>query len=108
MPGFWRDQRMSAARISMAVTGVLLASVALAGPPRYERPYDRNGSHEYDYAPVTHVEPIVRQVRVETPNRECYDEVRQVESRPHISDPEVGVRTLVGGLIGGVVGHQFG
>ncbi len=28
---------MTAARISMAVTGVLLASVALAGPPRYER-----------------------------------------------------------------------
>lgn len=99
---------MTAARVSIAVTGVLLASVALAGPPRYERSYDRHVSNEYDYAPVTHVEPIVRQVRVETPNRECYDEVQTVESRPHISDPEVGGRTLVGAIIGGVVGHQFG
>jgi uncharacterized protein YcfJ len=101
---------MIAARISMAVAGVLLAGVALATPPhsRYERPYDRNTSSEYDYAPVTRVVPIVRQVRVETPARECYDDVRYVESRPHISDPAVGGRTLVGALIGGVVGHQFG
>ena len=57
---------------------------------------------------MTHVEPIVRQVRVETPRRECYDDVRYVESRPHISDPEVAGRTLLGGIIGGVIGHQFG
>jgi uncharacterized protein YcfJ len=98
---------MSAARVSMAVTGVLLAGVALASPPSYSR-YERSSSSEYDYAPVRHVEPIVRRVSVETPNRECYDEVRQVESRPHISDPQVGGRTLIGGIIGGVIGHQFG
>jgi uncharacterized protein YcfJ len=50
----------------------------------------------------------VRQVRVETPRRECWDDVRHVESRPHISDPGVGGRTLLGGIIGGVIGHQFG
>lgn len=98
---------MSAARVSMAVAGVLLAGVALASPPHYSR-YERRGSAEYDYAPVTHVEPIVRQVRLETPSRECYDDVRYVESRPHISDPAVGGRTLIGGIIGGVIGHQFG
>lgn len=101
---------MSATRISMAVAGVLLAGVALASPPHYSNPgrYERSSSSEYDYAPVRRVEPIVRQVRVETPNRECYDEVQQVESRPHISDPAVGGRTLIGGIIGGVIGHQFG
>ena len=57
---------------------------------------------------MTRVEPIVRQVRVETPRRECWDETRYVESRPHISDPAVGGRTLLGGIIGGVIGHQFG
>ena len=97
---------MSAARISMAVAGVLLAGVALATPPHSR--YERSASAEYDYAPVTRVVPIVRQVRVETPARECYDDVRYVESRPHISDPSVGGRTLVGALIGGVVGHQCG
>lgn len=101
---------MSAARVSIAVTGILLAGVALASPPhsRYERHYERGAATQYEYGRVRHVEPIIRQVRVETPTRECYDEVRYVESRPHISDPEVGVRTLIGGVIGGVVGHQFG
>jgi uncharacterized protein YcfJ len=105
------ETKMSAVRVVMAVSGVLLASVALPGiamaTPPHAR-YERSSSSEYDYAPVTHVEPIVRQVRVETPTRECYDEARYVESRPHISDPEVGGRTLVGAIIGGVVGHQFG
>jgi uncharacterized protein YcfJ len=100
---------MSIARVSMAVTGVLVACAACASPPHYSGArYERSSSSEYDYAPVTRVEPIVRRVSVETPNRECYDDVRYVESRPHISDPNVGGRTLVGALIGGVVGHQFG
>lgn len=98
---------MSAVRCVMLVTGVLVAGCALAGPPHDSR-YSRRSSSEYDYAPVTHVEPIVRQVRVETPSRECYDESRYVESRPHISDPQVGGRALLGGLIGGVIGHQIG
>lgn len=50
----------------------------------------------------------MREVRIETPRRECWDDVHYVESRPHISDPEVGGRTLLGGIIGGVIGHQFG
>lgn len=100
------ETKMSAVRIVMAATGVLVTGVALATPPHAR--YERNSSSEYDYAPVTHVEPVVRQVRVETPVRECYDDTRYVESRPHISDPDVGGRTLVGAIIGGVVGHQFG
>ena len=46
----------------------------------------------------------MRQVRIETPRRECYDDVRQVESLR----PEVAGRTLLGGIIGGVIGHQIG
>jgi uncharacterized protein YcfJ len=102
--------RVSGALI--AVTGLVFASQALASPPpwsnsRHNRParvYDSG----YDYAPVRYVEPIVRQVRIDNPRRECWDDVRTVESRPHISDPEVGGRTLLGGIIGGVIGHQFG
>jgi uncharacterized protein YcfJ len=99
---------MRAARAAMLVAGVLVAGAALATPPPWSNSRHNRGSSEYDYAPVTHVEPIVRQVSVETPRRECYDDVRYVESRPHISDPEVGGRTLIGGIIGGVIGHQFG
>jgi uncharacterized protein YcfJ len=98
------------ARSLMVVTGVLVASAAFASPPSHSRYYsrDRGASAAYEYAPVTHVQPIVRQVSVETPHRECYDEARYVESRPRISDPAVGGRTLLGGIIGGVIGHQFG
>jgi uncharacterized protein YcfJ len=96
----------------IAVTGLVFATEALASPPswsnsRHYRPARLNDSG-YDYAPVRHVEPIVQRVRVDTPRRECWDEVQTVESRPHISQPEVASRTLLGGIIGGVIGHQFG
>jgi uncharacterized protein YcfJ len=100
---------MRVAGTLIVLTGLAVSSAALASPPswsssRHNRAYDSG----YDYAPVTHVEPIVRQVRVETPHRECWDDVRTTESRPHISEPGVGGRTLLGGIIGGVIGHQFG
>jgi len=93
----------------IVLTGLTLSTAAFASPPSWSssRPA-RVSNSDYDYAPVTHVEPIVRQVRVETPRRECYDDVRTVESRPHISEPGVGGKTLLGGIIGGVIGHQFG
>lgn len=100
---------MRVAGALIALTGLTVASAAFATPPYYSHSRQvRAYNSGYDYAPVTHVEPIVRQVRVETPRRECYDDVRTVETRPHISDPEVGGRTLLGGIIGGVIGHQFG
>lgn len=100
---------MRAARALIVLVGVTgVAGSALASPPPWSNSRHNRGHSEYDYAPVTHVEPIVRQVRVETPRRECWDEARYVESRPHISDPAVGGRTLLGGIIGGVIGHQFG
>lgn len=100
---------MRAAGALIVLTGLTVSAAAFAAPPswsnsRHDRVYDDG----YDYAPVTHVEPIVRQVRVETPRRECYDEVRTVQTDPYISDPGVGGRTLLGGIIGGVIGHQFG
>lgn len=110
--------RRNRMRALIALAGVLgVTSAALAGPPpwsnsRHNRPvyvdYRSDVRGDYDYAPVTRVEPIVRQVRIETPRRECWDEAQYVQSRPHISDPAVGGRTLLGGIIGGVVGHQFG
>jgi uncharacterized protein YcfJ len=95
----------------LIVLGVLgTAATASAAPPR-PAPHHHHGgpAHtQYEYARVVDVDPIVRQVRVETPRRECWDETRYVASRPHISDPEVGGRTLLGAAIGGVIGHQFG
>lgn len=97
---------MRMARGLLVVAGVLsVTSVALAAPPPWSNSrHNRDSGSEYDYAPVTRVEPIVRQVRIETPRRECYDDVRRVEERP----PQVAGRTLLGGIIGGVIGHQIG
>lgn len=96
-------------RVLLALAGVMgVTGVALAAPPPWSHARYGSSRGDYDYAPVTRVEPIVRQVRIETPRRECYDDVRYVESAPHISDPNVGGRTLLGGIIGGVIGHQFG
>jgi uncharacterized protein YcfJ len=101
---------MRTAQVLIAAVGVLgVAGAALASPPPWSNSrHNRTHYDGYDYASVTHVEPIVRQVRIESPRRECRDEVRYVEARPHISDPAVGGRTLLGSVIGGVIGHQFG
>ena len=100
---------MSAVRTLVVVAGIFVAGSALAAPPPWSNSrHERDSYDGYDYAPVRNVTPITRQVRVETPRRECFDDVRYVESRPDISDPEVGGRTVLGGIIGGVLGHQIG
>jgi len=105
-PAGRRENEMRMARGLLVVAGVLgVTSVALAAaPPWLNFRHNRGYGSGYDYAPVTRVEPIVRQVRIETPRRECYDDVRYVDERP----PQVAGRTLLGGIIGGVIGHQFG
>lgn len=96
---------MRKARGLLVTVGVLgVTGVALASPPPYSNSHYGRASSDYDYAPVTHVEPIVRQVRIETPRRECYDDTRYVES----PNPNVGAQTVLGGIIGGVIGHQIG
>jgi uncharacterized protein YcfJ len=96
---------MRKARGLLVLVGVLgVTGVALATPPPYSNSRYNRASSEYDYATVTHVEPIVRQVRIETPRRECYDDTRYVES----PNPNVGAQTVLGGIIGGVLGHQIG
>lgn len=95
---------------SLAIlVGLGVTSLALAAPPPWSNSrHNRSHGDGYDYAPVVRAEPIVRQVRIETPRRECWDDVRTVSADPHISEPAVGGRTLLGGIIGGVIGHQFG
>ena len=95
---------MRKARVMAVLAGVLgVTGVAFAAPPPWSNSR-HSSSGDYDYAPVTRVEPIMRQVRIETPRRECYDDVRYVESPA----PQVAGHTLLGGIIGGVLGHQIG
>lgn len=58
----------------------------------------------YDFAEVLDARPIYREVRVKTPVRECWEEPVYHTRKPHKSASGM----LVGGLLGGVIGHQFG
>jgi len=87
-----------------ALALILVAPAALADSK--QRGYPR-GHDGYDFARVVHIEPIVRQVRVEVPRRECWTEVRYDQPGPQGRKGLAGPMIL-GALIGGTIGHQFG
>lgn len=85
---------------------------------RDDRPYDNryddryNGGDDegaYDYAKVIDVQPLTRQVRVSSPQRECWDETRYDErdSGPPRARNATG-STLLGAVIGAAIGNQIG
>lgn len=85
---------------TVVVCGGLLAIPASAGPP----------STVYQYAPVLDVQPIVRVVQVERPRRECWQEevYEQTSAGPAHRPLGTAGPTIAGGILGGVIGHQFG
>lgn len=89
---------LAAAALLMGATGTALAD--------HDYRVARNDRAMYDYAKVISSQPIVNYVTVKTPVRECWEEMQYytVDRRPRHG----GGATLVGALIGGVVGHQFG
>ena len=92
---------MRVAGVISILAGLTVASAAMAGDHDYR--HSRKSRADFDYARVLDVEPIVKQVRYETPRRECRESIQAVESRP-----DTGARTVLGGVIGGVLGSQFG
>jgi uncharacterized protein YcfJ len=94
---------MRVAGVIMVLTGLTVASAAMAGDHDYRHYGKRKVRADFDYARVVDVEPIVKEVRIETPRRECRESIQSVESRP-----DTGARTVLGGVIGGVLGSQFG
>jgi uncharacterized protein YcfJ len=95
--------------------GLVIGAPVMAGQEadwQDDRPADASSpeanSLDYDYAQVTHVEPRYRQVRVSVPRQECYTERRYVPDRPNATDRPAAGGAILGGLIGAVIGHQFG
>jgi uncharacterized protein YcfJ len=70
---------------------------------RYDGRYDQGA---YDYARVIDAEPLMRRIRVTTPRRECWDEVRYDER--HRGGRSSSGGALIGAVIGGVLGSQIG
>jgi uncharacterized protein YcfJ len=74
------------------------ASTAFAGQGRHN--YGNNGF--YDRARVTHIEPVYTTVRVSVPVQDCY----QQEVHRHHNGKAAS--TVLGGIIGGAIGHNVG
>jgi uncharacterized protein YcfJ len=101
------------------ILGVLAGSLALSTAAFADHGFDRGGDFDrgfrgpadsgFDYAQVVSVDPLVRQVRVTVPRRECYTETRYVPERGNYGRPAQGAagQMILGGLIGAVIGHQF-
>ncbi len=81
--------------IAGAVLALSMAVPAAAG--------DRHDDSWYDYAKVIDSRPIVRIERVNHPHRECWNE--QVHER--VSQDGNGIPVILGGSLGGLLGHQF-
>ncbi len=79
-------------KILIAFTGILSLSIATSVY-----------ADRYDYAKVIDVRPIIKMVRISTPERECWKE--QVVHRDNRNN--VG-RMIIGGVIGGAIGNRFG
>lgn len=88
--------------ISTAIVGLL--AFGASGVAFSHEGFRGHRDGYYDYARVDRVEPIYRTVRVERPRRECRQE--DVVHR----DPGARSKTplVIGGILGGAVGHQIG
>lgn len=63
---------------------------------------------EFDYAKVDQVKMLTRIVDIPVAREECWEEpVAHYQASPH-AGPGSYTSTIVGGIIGAVVGHQFG
>lgn len=96
-----------AQRLALGCASLLLASGSVLA--------EHEPGVRYEEARVVGVDPIVRQVRVERPRRECWEEEVYEERPGHGYGPgNAGHRrgtagpTIAGGIVGGVIGRQFG
>lgn len=63
--------------------------------------------NQVTYAKVLSVKPIYREIEVSTPVKDCWQEPVTHTKRARHGSHSAGA-TLAGGLIGGIIGHQFG
>ncbi|MEZ5499742.1 MAG: glycine zipper 2TM domain-containing protein [Steroidobacteraceae bacterium] len=90
---------------------VISAQVAVAGPDRGWHGERYGEAPAYEYADVIDVEPMLRQVRVSVPVRECYEETRYEDRYARRGDPRrpgTAGAMILGGIVGAAIGNQIG
>lgn len=91
---------------SIIVFSITASLVAMSGNAMAGHKYKYQPDSIYDKARVIHVEPVVRTIRVRTPQRECYQE--EVRRPVHIQHRHSDGAAIIGGIIGGILGHKLG
>lgn len=82
---------------------------AQQGYPVYRPQYVSPAPQRVEYAEVLSSTPVYRDVRIEQPRRECWDQQVNYEERRQAPWFNNGVGgSVVGAIAGGVAGHQFG
>lgn len=109
-----KEQHMSRKFIIGSImSGAVLMAAAAHADPAYRDEDDGEG--RYDYARVLDVDPISREVRVDTPRRECYQETAYREDGygdgyrgyPRGRRGTAGA-SILGALIGAGIGNSIG
>jgi len=72
---------------------------------REYRGHHRKHRDHYDWARVTHVEPIYQQIRTRVPRQSCWNEQVRVQHRRH---NESYTDEILGAVVGGAVGNALG
>jgi len=101
----------------LALTGVMVVSLSAFADPKgpsqsyskgHSQSNQRNSAQRFtDTAKVTYVEPVYRTVRINRPERECWDEDRTVEHQGGGGGNKTA-GGIIGGIIGGAAGSQVG
>lgn len=95
---------MNHLKLKAAITGLLLISLSSAQAARPGMVKASQGNSFWAEAQVLHAEPVYRIVNIVTPQEVCREERIWQANNGHRSHTP----TIAGGIIGGVVGNQFG
>jgi uncharacterized protein YcfJ len=96
---------MPGTQIEMSLLAIGILPIALAVTGTHAAP---SPAGEFDYAPVERVEMLTRIVNVPVAREECWEEPVTYYHPPSYPVPYSYTPTIVGGIVGAVVGRQFG
>lgn len=98
-------KKLTAIAAAIAVLGV---SATAQADHRDYRDDDAQDDYGTEYAQVLSSRPIYRDVHINQPRQECYDERVAYDDGYRRGGNNEGVGGLLGAIVGGVVGNRFG